>query len=91
MADDDETKIIMSQKINRPRAFRLPIVCLPHALTTIGVTLTTARSQAIIPTTNAWTGEHNSAALAYDNSEAFISPLVRADCPLPKTPTPKLP
>jgi hypothetical protein len=56
---DDETKIIMSQKINRQRAFRLPIVCLPHALTTIGVTLT-ARSQAVIPTTNAWTGEHNS-------------------------------
>jgi hypothetical protein len=63
---DDETKIIMSQKINRQRAFRLPIVCLPHALTSV-------------------------AALAYDDSEAFISPLVRADCPLPKTPTPKLP
>jgi hypothetical protein len=67
---DDETKIIMSQKVNRQRAFRLPTVCLPHALTTIGVTF---------------------AAPAYDDSEAFISPLVRADCPLPKTPTPKLP
>jgi hypothetical protein len=63
---DDETKIIMSQKINRQRAFRLPTVCLPHALTTIGVTF----------------------APAYDDSN---SPLVRADCPLPKTPTPKLP
>jgi hypothetical protein len=63
---DDETKISMSQKINRQRAFRLPTVCLPHALTTIGVTF------------------------AAPASDEYLT-LVRADCPLPKTPTPKLP